>query len=302
MASRLLAKLQRHAIKIALGLLIFLFFLVFFFDSIFITVYPGHAGVLFKRFFNRGTVQQAYGEGVNIIFPWDKMYIYETRVRKLIQEVNVLTMNGLTVGIKVSVRYHPDRGHLPLLHQLVGPDYDEKIIVPATISSVREVIGKYTPEELYTSKRHVIQDEVLIEAIQETGRLPIIYDAIIVESILLPPQINDAIEAKLRQEQIFLEYAFRLKREQAEVDRKRIEAEGIRTYQQIIAQSLTKDLLKWQGIQASLDLAKSPNAKVVVFGSGEGGLPLILNTAENPAAAALPATSPPWAAGAVPAR
>ena len=279
------------------GLLILLVFMLFFWDMIFITIYPGEAGVLFKRFFKRGTVtERVYPEGVNIIWPWNEMYIYNVRIQEMKQVVNVLSKNGLTIEVSVSVRYYLDKQKVPTLHQKVGPEFEEKIIIPSTISSVREVVGEYLPEALYTTARHVIQDELLVEVIEETGRIPIIYDDMIVENIKLPDLINTAIETKLRQQQQYLEYQYKIQQAEAEIVRKKNEAIGIRQYQNIVSESLSSDLLKWKGIMATLELAKSPNSKVVVVGGGKDGLPIIFNaegTLTPPSAILDPADSEP---------
>lgn len=268
---------KAHGGKLLVCGLILTFFVLYLFESIFITIYPGHAGVLFHRLWNRGTdLRHVYGEGLNMIFPWDEMFVYDARIQKIHQTVNVLSQNGLTIEVFVSVRFHLLKKRLPELHQKVGPAYLEKIIIPSTISSVREVVGNYRPEELYTTARHRIQDEVLIEAVESTGRLPIVYDEMIIENIKLPELINNAIETKLKQQQAFLEYEFRIQKEEAEILRKKREAEGIREYQRMVNETITQEYLRWKGIEATLALAASPNAKVVVVG-GKDGLPLILN-------------------------
>lgn len=269
---------RSHVGTIITALLVLLCFVLFFWDMIFITIYPGHKGVLFRRVFQQGTdTEKAYPEGLNIIWPWNEMFIYNVRIQEKKQVVNVLSQNGLTIQVNVSVRYYVDKDRVPILHQMVGPDYERKIIIPSTISSVREVVGEYLPEQLYTTKRYVIQDRLLIEVIEETGRIPIIYDDVIVENIKLPDLINRAIEAKLHQQQQYLEYQYKIQQAEAEIIRKKNEAIGIRQYQDIVSKSLTPELLKWKGIMATLELAKSPNSKVIVVGGGEGGLPIIFN-------------------------
>jgi hypothetical protein len=99
----------------------------------------------------------------------------------------------------------------------------------------------------------------------------------IIEMIKLPEMINTAIEAKLRQQQQFLEYQFRINKAEREKVRKKIEAEGIQIYQDIIKKSLSEPLLRWQGIQATKDIAESTNSKIIIIG-GKDGLPVILNT------------------------
>lgn len=261
--------------------LITLFAIFYLWDSIVITVFPGQTGVYFRRFFNKGTViEKNYGEGLHFILPWNKMYIYDVRIQELKQNVEVLSQNGLTINVQVSVRYYLLKEEVPLLHQKVGELYREKVIIPSTISSVREVIGKYLPEELYTTSRYIIQDEILVGTIEETGRLPIIYSNMIIEIIRLPEMINRAIESKLKQQQEYLEYKYKILQTEEEKKRKIIEASGIKIYQQIITESLSEPLLKWQGIQATKEIATSQNAKIIIIG-GKDGLPIILNTEDN---------------------
>ncbi|MFH1539629.1 MAG: prohibitin family protein [bacterium] len=266
-----------------MSLLILAFVAIYFFDYVFITVYPGHAGVLFRRFFSRGTViDKIYPEGLNIIEPWNKMYIYDVRIQRATKHVDVLSQNGLTISLDVTVFFHVDYGNVAKLHQVVGPEYIEKILIPITISSTREIVGSYYPEEIYTTGTHILQEEILLESIKQVGDIPIVFDEMIIETIKLPKLINNAIEAKLRQEQAYLEYQFRLKKEEQEKQRKIIEAEGIKRYHDIISSSITEDLLRFKGIQATLELSTSPNSKVVVIGSGRDGLPIILNAEPQP--------------------
>jgi len=275
---KLKKKIIQYRGHILLFLFTLLFMIVYLAPSIFVTVYPGEVGVLFRRFFGGTVLDRIYEEGFHIISPWNKMYHYNYRIQRVRHTVHVLSTNGLTIQVTVSVRFHILKERAPLLHQRVGPDYLEKVIVPSTISSVREVIGKYRPDEIYSgSARYTMQDEILIETVKETARIPIVYDSVIIEIIKLPDLVNSAIELKLRKEQEFLEYEFRLKKAHAEVERKRIEARGIKLYQETISQSLDPEILQWLGVFATLRLAESPNSKVVIAG-GRDGLPIILDT------------------------
>lgn len=273
-----LQKMKEESGKLVITFLIMLLVLVFLSEQIFVTIRPGHGGVLFRLLFNKGTVlDRVYGEGLNMVLPWDTMYVYDLRIQEKEHEVSVLSQNGLTVQVTVSMRYHIAKKELPILHQRVGENYVDKIIIPSIISSVREVVGEYRPEEIYTTARHLIQDKLLIEMVEETGRIPIIYDDIIVENIALPALINAAIEQKLKQEQEYLEYEFRLKKADQEIARKEKDATGINKYQKIVTESISPELLKWKGIMATLELAQSPNTKVIIVGGGKDGLPIIFN-------------------------
>ena len=104
----------------------------------------------------------------------------------------------------------------------------------------------------------------------------IIVERVLLRNVKLPPTVTAAIEAKKQAEQEALRMQFVLQRERQEAERKRIEAAGIRDFQRIVAQGISAQLLTWKGIEATEKLAASPNAKVIVIGSGKNGLPLIL--------------------------
>ena len=110
----------------------------------------------------------------------------------------------------------------------------------------------------------------------------IILDEMLIRELKLPDTVAQAIERKLEQEQRFLEYKYRIDAEQEEIKRKYLEAYGIKLFQETISKNLTPNYLKFKGIQATLDLAKSPNSKILLIGNTEsGGLPLILNAETN---------------------
>jgi regulator of protease activity HflC (stomatin/prohibitin superfamily) len=137
-------------------------------------------------------------------------------------------------------------------------------------------VGRYTPEQLYSSKRDAIQQEIFEETQKIVAGQYIQLNEVLVRDVTLPPTIKDAIERKLKQEQESLEYEFRLVTAQKEAEKVRIEAQGKADANRILSASLTDKILQDKGIEATLMLAQSPNTKVVVVGSGNDGLPLIL--------------------------
>ncbi len=246
--------------------------------SAFLTIDAGNKGVLFRKFGGGLDMDKQYGQGFHVIAPWNTMFIYDVRKQQAEESMDVLSSNGLSIAVDVTVIYRPDESKLPQLHNLIGTDYFNKIIIPEVRSSVRKIIGRYTPEELYSSKREVVQTEIQNETNKVLASNYINLDAVLIRSVTLPPTIKAAIESKLKQEQESLEYEFRLQKEQKEAERKSIEAKGIQNFQKIISESISEKLLTWKGVEATQDLAKSPNTKIVVVGGGKNGLPLILNT------------------------
>lgn len=245
-------------------------------SNITVTVDAGHGGVLFKRFGGGIELEKTYGEGFHFIAPWNKMYIYEVRQQETSEDMNVLSSNGLEIFVDVSAWYEPMFDKLGKLHQDIGTTYLQRVIIPSLRSSTRSVIGRYTPEEIYSTKRDVIQDEIFNDTKTVLEEKNIQLNKILIRAIKLPATLKEAIEGKLKQEQLSLEYEFKLEKARKEAQRQKIEAEGKATAYKIINASLTDRILREKGIEATLKLAESPNAKVVVIGNTKGGLPLIL--------------------------
>lgn len=242
-----------------------------------VTIDSGEAGVLYRTFDN-GVVtdEPPLGEGFHLIAPWNKVFVYEVRQQELFEKMKVLSSNGLEIQIDASAWYEPVYSDLGNLHQSLGKDYLQRVIQPAIRSAARSVVGRYTPEQLYSSKRDAIQDEIFAETKTILEKQYVQLNEVLVRDVTLPNTIKEAIERKLRQEQESLEYEFRLVTAAKEAEKVRIEAQGKADANKILSASLTDKILQDKGIDATLKLAQSPNAKVVVVGSGESGLPLIL--------------------------
>lgn len=250
-------------------------FVVFFFDRVVISVHPGELGVLWRRLGGGTQLDTVYREGVHLILPFNEMAIYNVRKQQYTDTIDVLTVDGLSVRVRYSTRYSLDKDTLPLLHQRVGPDYVNVVVRPEVRSVMRAVFGQYKPEEIYTTQK-AIQERVSVLSKTHVAARFVALDDVPIESIILPQRISEAIEAKMAQQQLEGEYVYRLSIASKEAERKRIESLGIQRYNDTVRTGLNPLLLQWYGIQATQDLAKSPNAKVVVVGGGKTGLPLIL--------------------------
>lgn len=242
-----------------------------------VTIGSGQAGVLYKTFDNGVVTDESpLGEGFHIVAPWNKVFIYEVRQQELFEKMKVLSSNGLEIQIDGSAWYQPIYGDLGKLHQNLGENYLQRVIQPAIRSAARSVVGRYTPEQLYSSKRDAIQDEIFEETKKILKDQYIQLNEFLVRDVTLPGTIKDAIERKLRQEQESLEYEFRLVTAAKEAEKVIIEAEGKAESNRILSASLTDKILQDKGIDATMKLAESPNSKVIVIGSGDSGLPIIL--------------------------
>ncbi|MEM1044066.1 MAG: SPFH domain-containing protein [Bacteroidota bacterium] len=235
----------------------------------------GEQGVKFS-YFSGTNMDRSYDEGFHVFLPWETIIDYDVRNKNQDEEIEVLSSNGLTIRMDLSVRYRPDAEVLPELHTTYGQEYYERLIRPELRSVAREVVGQFTPEELYSTRRAELQEQIEqnLGAAVERGFVEL--DAVLIRDIELPEQIRRAIENKLEEEQRVEQARLSIARAEQEAERKRVEASGDADRARIIAESLSPSFLQFQGIQATRELAQSNNSKVVVIGAGDGGLPVIL--------------------------
>lgn len=270
---------------ILIGLTFTLLF-IYLIPNTFIIIHSGEAGVLYRRFSGGTVVDKIYDEGMKIIWPFDIMYIYNVRIQEASREFTVLTKSGLKVGTLISIRYYPEYNQLGVLHQRLGPDYLEKVIIPEIEAVLRIIIGRLEAEEVYRTETSLIEKSVN-EAVEEVAQRFVNVDDVLLKRISLPPDIEKAIQYKVEQKHLADAYIFKILKEKREAERKRIEGKGIRDQLKIITEALPENqILKWFGIKTTLELAQSENAKVVIIG-GKDGLPIIGNvpflTEEEPA-------------------
>lgn len=278
---------KRYTFYLTIVLALFIFVVAALANRIFYVIDTGQAGVLY-RFFSGTDIENVYTEGLMVVFPWNRVYIYDIREQKLTQSVQVLSFNGLNIEVVFSFRYRPDAAKLPILHQQLGPDYVEKVVNPLLIAAVREVIGNYRPEELYTTHSATIQQEVQRLCQRSIEEFNIRFSQILIQDINLPEKVIVAIEDKLVLQQEAEGYDFRLMTTERERLRKTVEAEGIRQYNRIISEDITEKLLQYQHIQSLKELSLSQNTKVVILEGGSHqsvNLPMFL-TNDPPASSA----------------
>ncbi|MBE0531738.1 MAG: prohibitin family protein [Rhodospirillales bacterium] len=268
-----------------------------------IEIPAGHVGVLWLRFFGGTVTDDSYAEGLKVIFPWDEMVLYDARLQNTARYYDTISSNGLSMEVDIAVRYRINRDAVGALHKLVGPRYDEVLVFPEIGSYARDYISRYTPEQLYSANRAFIQAQILKQMRADGGaslrgqgvheKLVDVED-VLIRGVKLPSRVEDAIERKVEQHQAVLEYDFRIARETKEAERKRIEAEGVRDFQEAVAGQITDEYLRLRGIEATMALSTARNSKIIVLGGGEG-LPLIFNTASGAKAPDVLPVDPAWA-------
>jgi regulator of protease activity HflC (stomatin/prohibitin superfamily) len=315
--------------NIVVFLMVATFAVIVLYPFMVVTVPSGYVGVLWKRFggfgiycwcvVGRGTVLapgELREEGLHIIWPWDHLFLYDLRLQTSTQTYNAISKDGVNLTATINIRFQLRHDSVGQLHKFIGPGYSEMVVGPEIGSRAREVISGFNAEEVYSTARQVVEDAIRKTAQErlamhldalvqpessdqfqpQSPRMvrPDLSDAIqirdtLVLGIELPQPVVAAINHKTEQLYIAQEYVFRIERERKESERKRIEAAGIRDFQQIVSQGISDSYVRWRGIEATLALAQSNNAKIVIIGGGREGLPVILGNVDTPT---VPGTPP----------
>lgn len=245
-------------------------------SSIFYTINATQRAVVFYKFGQGLDKDGVIYPGVHIKAPWNDIFVYNVQETSQDENMDVLDKSGLSIHVDITVRFKPIADKIGYIYEKFNQDYINVLVVPEVRSTVRQVMGRYTAEEIYSTKRAEVEATIKAESEKILHANNVDMVALLIRSIQLPEQIRVAIESKLQQQQEALAYQFRLDKERSEAERKRIAAEGESRANNIINNSLTDKLLKMRGIEATLELSKSPNAKIIVVGSGKDGMPLIL--------------------------
>lgn len=283
--------IDRYMMSIALGVMVFGLVFVYFAPNIMVTIPAGHEGVMWYRFHHGTDVEHSVPEGTHFKFPWNELYLYDARMQVVTRDFDVITKDGLAIKTTISFRFRINTRWLGLLHKNVGVNYVDVMLYPEIGSTARVLISQYTSEEFYTTYRMKVQNEILSqirdrmvkENIYSAANIVLIeIDEVMIKEISLPERVSAAIERKIEQYQQQLEYDFRLQSETKEALRKEIEGKGVRAMFDGIGTKDLNNYLRLAGINATLQLAASNNAKVVIVGGGgsggTGGLPLILGS------------------------
>lgn len=268
--------IRRNALSLIFTTFIIIVVVVVFWKRIVVTIHSGERGVLYSRLLGGTVMDKTFGEGLQLTPPWNIFYIYNIRVQEISLALDLLTKDGLTVNVRASLRYHLDVNKLPYLQEYIGKEYRDNILIPILTSALRETVGSYRPDEMYSIARQEVQDKIMVEAMEELGNIPIILDNVVVKRITLPVELDEAITNKLIAEQKLLTYQYLIEESKAEALRRVIQGSGIKSYQRLINENMSEGYLLLEGIKATRELAKSPNAKIVIIGNKDG-LPLILD-------------------------
>ncbi|HTT24974.1 MAG TPA: prohibitin family protein [Candidatus Sulfotelmatobacter sp.] len=256
-----------------IGFGIIAFVLVILLFSSVTKVGTGHVGVL--TLFGRVT-GETLGEGIHLINPLKTNNEMSIQTQTIKESASVPSSEGLMMALDTSLIYHLNPDRAAEVFQRIGADYEDKVVEPTLRSAIRESTASHTANALYTGEREMVAKQIFEQVMDQLAKRGLTVENVLLRDIQLPATLKASIEAKQQAEQEALAMNFRLQKEKQEAERKRIEAAGVRDFQQIVAQGITPSLLEWKGIEATENLAKSANSKVVVIGNNKNGLPLIL--------------------------
>jgi regulator of protease activity HflC (stomatin/prohibitin superfamily) len=258
-----------------------------------ITIEAGHVGVLYRRFLGGTVLDRVYPEGTHLISPWNTMYRFDARIHNELHTFSVLSKSGLLLEVDITVLYHPLPLQTPVLLTTVGQDYREKLVLPMLLASVRNVASQFDQADFYSKTSSRIQDHIHVGMMESMGRNPVSIDSVLIRAVRLPANLNQAINEKLVAEQAVFREQFKVQEAQQRYRVKFVDAEAIRMEQEIVNKNMTEGFLRWQGIEATKELARSPNSKFVITGGGRNGLPVILNPDSPSPVSGAPAPAKP---------
>ena len=237
-------------------------------------VRTGHVGVV--TVFGRVT-GRTMGEGIHLVNPVSRVHELNIKTQEVKERASVPSKEGLIMGLEASVLYHLDPTRAAEVFQKVGTTYSDVLLVPNFRSAIRAVTASNIASALYSDTREAVARQILSDLRNQVQPRGILVENVLLRDLQLPETLKHAIEAKQQAQQEAQRMEFVLQREKQEAERKRVEASGIKDFQDIVTTGISDKLLEWKGIEATMELARSPNSKVVVVGNSKNGLPLIFS-------------------------
>lgn len=203
-----------------------------------------------------------------------------TQTENMEVELNLPSKEGLNIRAEISILYSLDGSQAAEVLRQIGLNYERSVILPVFRSAVADVSARYYAKDMHTGQRSIIELAIREQMLTNLTGRGIDIETVLVKSIQLPTNLARSIEEKLEAEQQALRMEFVLQQARQEADQQRIRAEGTRDAQLIIAEGLTPEVLRFKSIEAFLELAKSPNAKIIVTDSNT---PMMIDGESMPA-------------------
>lgn len=256
---------------VAAGAVLFVVVVLFFMSVT--TIGAGQVGVV--TLFGRVT-DDRLDSGLHFVNPLKSVHKMVVRTQSIKESASVPSSEGLVINLDTSIVFHVNPERARDIFRDLGLNYVDVIIEPTMRSAVREATASHSANTLYSSAREEVARQILESLKAQLGVRGVEVEQVLLRDIQLPATLKESIEAKQQAEQESLAMNFKLQKERQEAERKRIEAQGIRDFQQTVSQGISTQLLEWKGIEATEKLAQSTNTKIVVIGNTKNGLPLIM--------------------------
>ncbi len=248
-----------------------------------VTIREGEVGV--KRKLGK-FADKPYTSGLKVYNPFvSKIFKISTQTENMEVGLNIPSKEGLTIKSEVSILYNIDRNKAPQILRNIGVDYERNVILPVFRSAVSDVSARFYAKDMHTGERATIEKAIKDQMMTLLDGKGIEVEAVLLKSIQLPRSLANAIEAKLEAEQQAQQMEFVIQQARQEAEQKRVEAAGIRDAQIIISEGLDAKILQFKSIEAFQELAKSPNAKVIIT---DGDLPMIMQNELNSSPTGIP--------------
>jgi regulator of protease activity HflC (stomatin/prohibitin superfamily) len=214
------------------------------------------------------------GPGAQLIIPGvNSVLRVPGRVVNREVRLELPSREGLNVAAEVSILYRVVPDSVPRLLATAGLGFEEDVVIPVFRSASADVAAQFMAKDMHSGSRLGIETAVREKMMDVLSRRGIVVENVLLKSIRLPADLARAVEEKLEAEQRAEQMRFVLDRERQEAERRKIEAQGVRDAQRILAEGLTPMVLSYQSIEAFRELARSPNTKVIVT---DGKSPIFL--------------------------
>ncbi len=252
------------------------------------TIPPNHVG--YPNLFGNVSNEKLLS-GIHLKNPFVDFIKIPLLTSNLSIDTDIATKEGLILSVQTNAIYKVDEDKSRDIYLKYRTNYESIFIKPLIESGLRNIVSSYEAKDLYNEKtRNEIKKKMDLEintVLKENG---FVISDILINKIKLPEQLQKSIENKLKSEQeneqmTFIierekkQLVFNIEKEKMEADRKTIEANGIKAFQDIVSKGISKELIGWKAIEATEKLAKSSNAKIVIIGNKDsGGLPIIFPT------------------------
>lgn len=192
-----------------------------------------------------------------------KVIVTNVQIKDIKLSLSLPSKEGLSVESQISILYRIEPDRVPDVIRNIGSGY-ENIIANVFRSAAADVCAKYFAKDMHSGKRSEIEGAILDLMSDNLNPQGISVEAVLMKSIQLPPGLANSIESKLQAEQNAMRMEFILEQETLEAERKIIEAQGAKDAQIILTEGLTDEIIQIRSIEAFLELAKSPNTKVII--------------------------------------